>query len=179
MWQSEQWPQSMSTAQSLNPNERVTLCGKKGSGDVTKSRDLRWRDYSGLPRQAQCNPRGFLIRGKQEDQSHRRSWKDRKEQLSLEGCRGPQRNSDKNRALDGWLRAYVLSCFSRVLLFATLWIIAPQAPLPRGFSRQEYWSGLPCPSPGIFPTQGSSPHLLGLLRWQAGLLPLAPPGKPR
>ena len=34
------------------------MCGRKGSGDVTKSRDLRWRDYSGLPRRAQCNPRG-------------------------------------------------------------------------------------------------------------------------
>ena len=38
-----------------------------------------------------------------------------------------------------------------------------QAPLSVGFSRQEYWSGLPCPPPGIFPTQGSTRHLLCLL----------------
>ena len=43
---------------------------------------------------------------------------------------------------------YVLSCFSRVQLFATPWTVAHQAPLPMGFSRQEYWSGLRCPSPG-------------------------------
>jgi len=69
------------------------------------------------------------------------------------------------------------SCFSRVQLFATLWTIARQAPLSTGFSRPEYWSGLPCPPPGIFPTQGSNPHLLCLLHWQAGYLLLAPPGK--
>ena len=37
-----------------------------------------------------------------------------------------------------------------------------------GFFRQEYWSGLPCPHPVIFPTQGSNPCLLCLLHWQAG-----------
>ena len=42
----------------------------------------------------------------------------------------------------------VLSCFSHVQLFATPWTVAHHAPLPMGFSRQEYWSGLPCPSPG-------------------------------
>ena len=39
----------------------------------------------------------------------------------------------------------VLNCFSRVRLFATLWTIACQGPLSMGFSRQEYWSGLPFP----------------------------------
>ena len=39
------------------------------------------------------------------------------------------------------------------------WTVAHQAPLSMGFSRQEYWSGLPCPPPGIFPTQGSNPGL--------------------
>ena len=41
-----------------------------------------------------------------------------------------------------------LSRFSRVRLFATLWTVARQAPLSMGFSRQEYWSGLPCPPLG-------------------------------
>ena len=53
-----------------------------------------------------------------------------------------------------------------------------QAPLSMGFYRQEHWSWLPCPPSlqGIFPTQGSNPHLLGHLHWQAGSLPLVPPG---
>ena len=62
---------------------------------------------------------------------------------------------------------------SRVRLFATPWTVAHQAPLSMGFSRQEYWSGLPCPSPGIFPTQGSN---LGLLHCRQTLYPLSHQG---
>ena len=57
------------------------------------------------------------------------------------------------------LGAYCLVAKS-VLLFATPWTVAHQAPLSMGFPRQEYWRGLPFPSPGIFPTQSSNPHLL-------------------
>ena len=46
---------------------------------------------------------------------------------------------------------YVLSHFSCVQLFATLWIIACKFPLSMGFSRQEYWRGLPCHPPGNLP----------------------------
>ena len=59
----------------------------------------------------------------------------------------------------------MLSCFSHVLFFATLWTVACQAPLSMGFSRQEYWSGSPCPPPGdlsdpeIEPTSLTSPAL--------------------
>ena len=48
----------------------------------------------------------------------------------------------------------VLSCFSRVRFFVTLWTVARQAPLFMRFSRQEYWSGLPCPPPGDLPDPG-------------------------
>ena len=75
-------------------------------------------------------------------------------------------------------RACVLSRFSHVQLCATRWTVARQAPLSMGFSRQEYWSGLHVFLQGVFPTQGSNPHLLCLLHWQAGSLPLVPPGKP-
>ena len=51
----------------------------------------------------------------------------------------------------------VLSHFSRVQLFATPWTIVHQAPLSMEFSRQEYWSGLPCPSPGGLPNPGIEP----------------------
>ena len=53
-----------------------------------------------------------------------------------------------------------LSHFSCVQLFVTLWIVAYQAPLSMGFSRQEYWSGLPCPPPGDLPDLGIQPTSL-------------------
>ena len=46
---------------------------------------------------------------------------------------------------------------SRVQLFATPWTVAYQVPLSMGFSRQEYWSGLPFPSPGDLPNPGIEP----------------------
>ena len=46
---------------------------------------------------------------------------------------------------------------SRVQLFATPWTVAYQAPLCMGFSRQEYWSGLPFASPGDLPNAGIEP----------------------
>ena len=61
----------------------------------------------------------------------------------------------------------MLSHFSHVRLFVTPWTVAHQAPLPMGFSRQEYWSGLPfppqgdLPNPGIKPTSLASPTLAG------------------
>ena len=44
--------------------------------------------------------------------------------------------------------------------FVTPWTVAPQAPLSMGFSRQEYWSGLPCPPPGDLPDPGIKPTSL-------------------
>ena len=72
----------------------------------------------------------------------------------------------------------MLSHFSYARLFVTLWTVAHQAPLSIGFSRQEYWSGLPClplgdlTNPGIEPTSPVSPTL------QADALPTEPPRKP-
>ena len=54
----------------------------------------------------------------------------------------------------------VLSCFSCVWLFVTLWPITHQALLSMGLSRQKYWSGLPCPPPGDLPNPGSEPEPL-------------------
>ena len=74
-----------------------------------------------------------------------------------------------------YVYACVLSCFSCVWLFATLCTVARQAPLSMGFSRQEYWNGLPCPPQGISPTQGLNLCLSCLLHWQVGSSPLVPP----
>ena len=57
----------------------------------------------------------------------------------------------------------------------TLWTVSCQAPLSIGFSRQEYWSGLPCPPPWDLLSQGFNLHLFCLLHWQAGSLPRVPP----
>ena len=63
---------------------------------------------------------------------------------------------------------------SRVRLFTTPWTIAYQAPPSMGFSRQEYWSGLPFPSPEELPNPGIEPRSPAL---QADTLTSEPPGK--
>ena len=68
----------------------------------------------------------------------------------------------------------LLSRFSHVRLCAILWTIAQQAPLSMGFSKQEYWSELPVPSPGDPLNLGTAPASLCLLPWQVGSLPLVP-----
>ena len=67
--------------------------------------------------------------------------------------------------------AVLISHFSCVRLFATL--VVHQAPLSMRFSRQEYWSGWPCPPPGDLRNPGIEPHLLTSSDWQAGSLPLS------
>ena len=64
---------------------------------------------------------------------------------------------------------------SHVQLFATPWTVAHQAPLSMRFSRQEYWSRLPFPSPGDLPNPGIEPRSPAL---QAYALPSEPPRKP-
>ena len=59
-----------------------------------------------------------------------------------------------------------------VLLLRTPQTVARQAPLSKGFSRQEYWSGLPFPAAGDLPDPGLSSHFLRLLHWQVDSLPL-------
>ena len=66
---------------------------------------------------------------------------------------------------------FLLSCVSRSVMsdsFVSSWTIANQAPLSMGFSRQEYWSGLPFPTPGDLPNPGIEPRSPAL---QADSLP--------
>ena len=60
-------------------------------------------------------------------------------------------------------------------ILVTPWTVACQAPLSMGFSRQEYWSGLPFPSPGDLPNSGIKPRSPAL---QTDALPSEPPEKP-
>ena len=64
---------------------------------------------------------------------------------------------------------------NRVRFFVTPWTVAYQAPPSMGFSRQEYWSGLPLPSPGDLPNPGIEPMSPA---FQADALTSEPPGKP-
>ena len=67
-----------------------------------------------------------------------------------------------------------MKSLSRVRLFVTPWTVAYQAPLSMGFSRQEYWSGLPFPSPGDLPDPGIQPEFPAL---EADALTSELPGK--
>ena len=69
----------------------------------------------------------------------------------------------------------VLCLVGQLCLTATPWTIAPRLLCPWGFSRQEYWSGLPCPSPVYLPNPGIESRSLAL---RADSLPSEPPGKP-
>ena len=71
-------------------------------------------------------------------------------------------------------RKVKMKSLSRIQLFETLWTVAHQAPQSMGFSRQEYWSGLPFPSPGDLPDPGIEPRSPAL---QVDALTSEPPGK--
>ena len=77
-------------------------------------------------------------------------------------------------ALSGKVKVKVKS-LSHVRLFATPWTVAYQASPSMGFSRQEYWSGLPFPSPGDLPDSGIEPGSSAL---EVDTLTSEPPGKP-
>ena len=70
----------------------------------------------------------------------------------------------------------VCESLSHVQLFATSWTVVCQAPLSMGFSRPEYWSGLPLPSPRDLPNPGIKPRSPAL---QTDSLPSEPPGNRR
>ena len=77
------------------------------------------------------------------------------------------------------VRVCMLSRFGNIQLCGTLQTVACRGPLSMGLSRQEYWSCCHALLQGILPTQGSNLHLLSLLHWHTGSLPLAPLGIPK
>ena len=93
---------------------------------------------------------------------------EQKPQWSKRGCRHPGEEQPK----------YVPSCSSRIGLFATPWTVAHQTLLSLRFSRQEHWSGLPCPPPGYLPDSGIKPMSPSAPALQADSLPLSHQGSP-
>ena len=80
----------------------------------------------------------------------------------VEYCKGRDATIHMCR-IDNCLHACMLRHLSYVWLCATLWTVPRQASLSMGFSRQEYWCGLLCSPPGIFPAWGLNPGLLLVL----------------
>ena len=101
------------------------------------------------------------------------TWFDQWLEFSLFKCKFTQIS-----CLEFWIGNWIHPSevkLSHVWHFATPWTVAYQAPLFMEFSRQEYWSGLPFPSPGGLPNQGSNP---GLLHCRRTLYRLSHQGSP-
>ena len=71
----------------------------------------------------------------------------------------------------------MLNYFSHIQLFVTPWTVAQQAPLSMKLSRQEYWSGLPCPPPGDLPDPGIKPGSFTSSVLAGGFFATSTPGK--
>ena len=97
--------------------------------------------------------------------------------MEINDCKFPgfQKLLKLRKVKDNSVQFSLVQSLSHVRLFATLWTVAHQAPPSMGFSRQEYWSGLPFPSPGDLPDPGIEPRSPTL---QADALTSEPPGKP-
>ena len=83
--------------------------------------------------------------------------------------------AESEEELKSLLMKVKVKSLSHVRLFVIPWTIVYQAPPSTGFSRQEYWSGLPFPSPGYLPDPGIEPWFPTL---QADSSPSEPPGNP-
>ena len=92
-------------------------------------------------------------------------------ELFLIGSRG---SSEDARTIN----SCVLNHFSHVCLFVTPWTVACQASLSMGFSRQEYWGGLPCSPPGDLPDPGIETVSLKSPALAGGFFTTELPGKP-
>ena len=164
------WPQS--PRKNWNP----------GLQDLVKSRQASWSFIFALP----CVSASFSFLICQSPQ-HRRKWP----QIWIYMSQDPVTGGESIFLCfslsipNSWIRIFVHACvcvraqpLSRVRLCATLWTEARQAPLSTGFPWQEYWSGLPFPSPGHLPNPGISPVSLASSALAAGFLITAHLGNP-
>ena len=93
---------------------------------------------------------------------------------------GAAARTSRERTIRCWRGClHVLNLFSHVQLFATLWTAACRLLCPWDSAGKNTGVGCHFLLQGILLVQGSNPHLLCLPHWQAGSLPLVPPGKPR
>ena len=102
--------------------------------------------------------------------THYHSWWEaatRHGQLNSALCVDPEGCDEGGSRGSGYMCGCMLRCFSCIRLFVTPWSVACQAPLSLGFSKQEYWNGLPCLLPWDLPDLGTETFCLCLLhrRW--------------
>ena len=88
-----------------------------------------------------------------------------------------EEKAEEIRSVESSWEGVCVSSYSVVSNFPTPWTVAHQAPLSMGFSQQEYWSGLPLPSPGDLPTPGTEPTFPESPALSDGFLTTEPPGK--
>ena len=114
------------------------------------------------------------------DQLHLRSSGIRSQRLGTPDLEGlhPSRIPGHFREAQSLL-CVVVCVLSHVWFFGTPWTVACQSPLSIEFSRQEYWSGLPCPLPGDLPDPGVEPTFLAYPALAGGFLPLCHLGSPQ
>ena len=121
--------------------------GSPGGGDGNRSSTLTWR----IPRTEESGGLGSIGSQSQTRLSH---WSTH---MYIHVCMLSHFRCVQLKHTHMYIHVCMLSRFSRVRLCATLWTVAHQAPLSMGFSRQEYWSGLPCPPPGELGDPGIKP----------------------
>ena len=101
---------------------------------------------------------------KESDTTERLNWTESSQMVKIEGEKSfiimKQKQHKCLLSLKRNMKGIKWKSFSHVQLFATPWTVAHQAPLSLEFSRQEYWSGLPCPAPGDLPNPGVEPRSL-------------------
>ena len=130
--------------------------------------NLRYADDTSLMAESKDELKDLLMRVKEE--SERAGL-----QLNIKTTTTTNNNNNKLRS---WHLAPIekkeskVKLLSHVRLFLTQWTVAYQAPPSMGFSRQEYWSGLPFPSPGDLPDPVIKPRSPAM---QADVLPSEPP----
>ena len=155
----------MHSASMTNNPTQNDFCKKKKKNDLSTSIGIHWR--------RKWPPTPVFLPGEFKGQ-----WS--LEGCSPWGCKELDTTEQFSRVgihisfRQGGIQVKVKS-LSRVRLFATPWTVAYQASPSMGFSRQEYWSGLPFPSPGDLPDPGIEP---GSPTLEADALTSEPPGKP-
>ena len=78
-------------------------------------------------------------------------------EILLQGTSYKDAGRTRKSKAEGKTVVAAVQLLSHVCFFETPWTVARQAPLSMGFSRHEYWRGLPCPPPGNLPNLGSKP----------------------
>ena len=135
-WLVQDWARSTTGLSAVTLNARLDEL-QAGIKTGRRNINLRYADDTTLVAESKKQLKSLLMR-----------LKEKSEKVGLKLSQEFQNTEIVTSGPIVYACACLLSCFSHVQLFVTLWSVACQAPLSMGFSRQEHWSGLPCPPPG-------------------------------